>query len=92
VDLKGDIQSARLIVWKGFLFLACGILASVGILAASPTWTTALLLGIALWACCRWYYFMFYVIQHYVDPSFRFAGLGSFVRYMLSSRRSGMGA
>ncbi len=29
------------------------------------------------------YYFAFYVIEHYVDPGYRFAGLWSFVRYVL---------
>jgi hypothetical protein len=26
---------------------------------------------------CRFYYFAFYVIEHYVDPGYRFSGLGS---------------
>jgi len=34
---------------------------------------------ISVWAFCRLYYFMFYVIEHYVDPGYRFAGLWSFV-------------
>ena len=42
----------------------------------------AVLLAIAIWSFCRFYYFAFYVIEHYVDPQFRFAGLGSFVRYL----------
>jgi hypothetical protein len=32
------------------------------------------------------YYFAFYVIEHYVDPGYRFAGLWSFVRYVLRKR------
>jgi hypothetical protein len=82
MKLLGDIKSQRLIVWKGFLFLLCGVLAAAGLLAQSPSWTTAFLLTVALWSFCRWYYFMFYVIEKYVDPEFRFAGLGSFVRYI----------
>jgi hypothetical protein len=87
--MLGDIKSARLIVWKGFLFLFCGLLAAVGLLVISPTLQTALLLAIALWSFCRWYYFMFYVIEKYIDPGFRFAGLGSFLRYMASNRKAG---
>jgi hypothetical protein len=37
----------------------------------------------------RAYYFAFYVIQHYVDPGYRFSGLFSFLRYFLRSRRGG---
>jgi hypothetical protein len=43
---------------------------------------TALLLGITVWAFCRAYYFAFYVIERYVDPGYRFAGLLSLLRYI----------
>jgi hypothetical protein len=42
----------------------------------------AVLLAIAVWCFCRAYYFAFYVIEKYVDPTFRFSGLGSAVRYL----------
>jgi hypothetical protein len=29
------------------------------------------------------------VIEHYIDPDYRFAGLGSFVLYLLRRRRHG---
>ena len=32
-------------------------------------------------------YVAFYVVQHYIDPTYRFAGLGSFARYVLRRRR-----
>ena len=51
-----------------------------------PDFQLAILMVIAIWAFCRAYYFAFYVIEHYVDPSYRFAGLGSFVRYALRRR------
>jgi hypothetical protein len=28
-----------------------------------------------VWASCRFYYFLFYVLEHYVDPTMRYAGL-----------------
>jgi len=56
-------------------------LASALLLLESPTLRTVVLLVIAIWSFCRFYYFAFYVIEHYVDPSFRFAGLGAFLRY-----------
>jgi hypothetical protein len=78
----GDIRNPRLLYLKGGLFLLLGILAGGMLLAQHRDWSTALLLAIAIWAFCRAYYFAFYVIQHYVDPSFRFAGLLAFVRYL----------
>jgi hypothetical protein len=53
----------------------------------APTLRTAALLAIAVWSFCRFYYFAFYVIEHYVDPSFRFSGLGDFLRYWWTRRR-----
>jgi len=52
-----------------------------------PDFQLALLIAIAIWAFCRAFYFAFYVIEHYVDPSFRFAGLNSFVRYAMRWRK-----
>ncbi len=79
----GDLKDPRLIYLKGFLFLVCGVLAGSAILVESPRLRTALLLGIAIWSFCRLYYFMFYVIEQYVDPSYRFAGIHSFLFYLL---------
>ena len=48
----------------------------------------ALLLAICVWSFCRAYYFAFYVIEHYVDPQYKFAGLSSFVLYLLRKPRA----
>jgi hypothetical protein len=56
-----------------------------------PTWKLGLLLALAIWSFCRFYYFAFYVIQHYVDPDYRFSGLFSFADYMVRRQR-GRGA
>ena len=68
MKLTGDLQSAKLIYLKGFLFLVTGLLSVAALLLDSPTLRTAFLLLIALWSFCRLYYFMFYVIEKYVDP------------------------
>ena len=81
-----DLTSPTILWLKGFLFLLLGTLASVLLLARTGDLVVALLLGIAVWAFCRAYYFAFYVIEHYVDSSCRFAGLWAFVRYMLGRR------
>jgi hypothetical protein len=83
-----DLTNPRWIKFKGVLFLFVGIIASVLLILEQPTLKVILLLAISVWCFCRAYYFAFYVIEHYVDPGFRFSGLGSFVRYCLSRKRS----
>jgi hypothetical protein len=82
-----DITSPRLLYIKGLLFLAGGILASAGILIELPSLKVALLLAVAVWCFARAYYFAFYVVQHYVDPTYHFAGLVDFARYLLRRKR-----
>jgi uncharacterized membrane protein len=68
---------------KGILFLLIGIIAAILIFLDNPKWQTALLLALAIWSFCRFYYFAFYVIEKYVDPNCKFSGLISFVKYLL---------
>ncbi len=82
-----DLKDARLIYLKGFLFLLGAALSSALLLVEHPHWRTAALLGLVIWCSARFYYFAFYVIEHYVDDQFRFAGLGSFVRYLFRRLR-----
>lgn len=82
-----DIRNPRLLYAKGFLFLLTGILAAVLLLVEAPTWKVAVLLAIVVWCFTRAYYFAFYVIEHYVDPSYKFAGLTDFLRYLLRRRK-----
>jgi len=85
-----DLKSPALIYAKGFLFLFCGALASVLLVLEKPTLRVVLLLCLAVWCFARFYYFAFYVIQHYVDDRYRFAGLISFCKYLLSRRAKGI--
>jgi hypothetical protein len=82
----GDQKNPRLICLKGFLFLAAGLTAGATLLLDRPTLRTALLLVVCVWGFARFYYFAFYVIERYVDPSYHFAGLWSVARYFLSRR------
>ena len=82
-----DITNPRVLKLKGLLFLALGILGATLLILSSPTLRTASLLAITVWAFCRFYYFAFYVLQHYADPEFRYAGLLHLVRYLLSGRK-----
>lgn len=81
-----DIKSPRLLYLKGTLMLATGMLAALLLIISNPSWQTALLLSIAIWGFCRAYYFAFYVIEHYIDPGYKFAGLTDFLRYTLRKR------
>jgi hypothetical protein len=81
-----DLQTHGWMWAKAVLFVLIGILSSILILVQLPDWRVALLLGLAIWAFCRAYYFAFYVIGHYVDPSFRFSGLFSVARYLWKKR------
>jgi hypothetical protein len=84
-----DITSPKWLYFKGALFLATGLFASVLLLVESPTLLTAFLLFVAIWSFCRLYYFAFYVIEHYIDPGYKFAGLTDFVRYVWRRRKTG---
>jgi len=80
--MLGDLKNSRIIIAKGFLFLVTGCIAVGLLIVDHPDVRTGLLLVITVWSFCRFYYFAFYVIQHYVDPSYRFSGLTSFLRYL----------
>lgn len=84
----GDLKDPRWIYAKGFLFLLTGILAAGLLLFEHPTLKDAALLAMAIWCFARFYYFAFYVIEHYVDSEYKFAGLWSFAVYLLTRRTS----
>jgi hypothetical protein len=84
-----DITNPRVLYAKAGLFVAGGVLASAILLVDHPSWKVAVLLAAAVWCFARAYYFAFYVIEHYVDPGYKFAGLGAFVKYLLTRKNSG---
>jgi len=83
-----DLTDPRWIKFKGILFLVVGLLTSLLLMLEHPTAKMAVLLAICVWCFCRFYYFAFYVIEHYVDPGYRFSGLLSFARYLMQRKRS----
>jgi hypothetical protein len=85
-QIMKDLTSARLIKVKGILFLLLGLLSASLLFLGYPTPKTGVLLVIAVWSFCRFYYFAFYVIEHYVDPSYRFSGLISFALYLIQKK------
>ena len=83
-----DIKSKKLLYAKGILFLLTGLAAALLIFFEQPTIKTTILLAICIWSFCRAYYFAFYVIEHYVDANYKFAGLIDFVRYLFNKQEN----
>ncbi|TAL05049.1 MAG: hypothetical protein EPO07_04220 [Verrucomicrobia bacterium] len=82
-----DLTSPGWIKAKGILFLLLGIASASLLVLETPSWKVALFLAVSIWCFCRAYYFAFYVIEKYVDPSYKFSGLWSFVSYLVRKRR-----
>jgi len=81
--LFADLPDARWMYLKAVLFLVAGVVSAAVLLLESPDrWRTAFLLYVTVWSFSRLYYFAFYVIEKYIDPAFRFDGLGSFALYL----------
>ncbi len=82
-----DIKSPRVLYLKGALFLLLGVMAAANLLLLHPEPQVIGSLLLAIWAFSRAYYFAFYVVHHYVDDSYHFAGLWDFARYLLGKSR-----
>ena len=82
-----NMSDPRLLYGKAVLFVLGGLIPSVLILLEHPTVKSAFLLGIAIWCFARAYYFVFYVIEQYIDPSYRFSSLWSFACYVCRKHR-----
>lgn len=79
-----DLKSKSSIYLKAFLFLVILLTCSALIVFESQSWKIALLLMLVIWSSARLYYFMFYVIEKYVDSEYKFSGIYSFLMYLLS--------
>lgn len=90
--LTRDLTHPGWIKFKGILFLVLGLTAAGLLIAEHRDLKTVALLAIAIWSFCRFYYFALYVIEHYVDAGYRFAGLWSFGRYLMSRRKEAQDA
>ena len=82
-----DLSNPFWIKLKGILFLVIGIAAAALVFLDNPKWQTAILLVLAIWSFCRFYYFAFYVIEKYVDPNYKFSGLIDFAKYLVRRRK-----
>ena len=70
-----DLKSKKWIVAKGVMFLGISATTAALIIVELSSVKLAVLLVLLVWASCRFYYFLFYVLEHYLDPTLRYAGL-----------------
>lgn len=83
----GDLKDPRLMVLKAVLFLVAGGMAGAALLLDNFSWTNLFLLATAIFCFARFYYFCFYVIEHYIDAEYKFAGLTSVLVYYWRKRK-----
>ena len=57
------------------------------IIIEMPSVKVAALLALLAWASCRFYDFLFHVLERYVDPTMRYAGLWDLLMGMKRRRR-----
>jgi hypothetical protein len=82
-----DLKSPMLIYLKGWLFLVILIVSTALLLLEAKDWKMAVLVLLIIWSAARFYYFMFYVIEKYVDDTYKFSGIISFVLYLMRRRK-----
>ncbi len=83
-----NLKNRTLIKIKGFLFFFLGILSASLLLTRTLSVYSAVLLLVAIWSFCRFYYFAFYVLHNYVDPMFNYSSLSSLVAYFLKKKQA----
>jgi len=82
-----DLTNPAWIKAKGILFLFLGLFSASLLFFERPSLRVAALLLLVVWSFCRFYYFAFYVLEQYVDPTYRFSGVLSLARYLLRNPR-----
>ncbi len=84
-----NLSNTRLMWLKAWMFLVIGAGTFTLLILENPGLRQGLLLCLMIWAFCRAYYFAFHVMERYVDPGFRYAGLIDFVNQRLIGRKRG---
>lgn len=82
-----DLTDPRWMIVKALGFVVIALVCLVLIFLETASLQVVGLTVMACWALARAYYFCFYVIEKYIDPEFRFAGIASAVRFLLSRRK-----
>lgn len=87
MDLNRDLGKMGIYL-KGFLFLVILLLSATLLLFDGSIAMRLALILMLIWSSARLYYFMFYVIEKYVDPTYRFSGIFSFIQYLFKRPKS----
>jgi len=82
-----DLVNPKWMYLKAIGFVLIAFLSAMSLLLRSMRIETAALIMLLIWSSARAYYFCFYVIERYIEPEFKFAGLGSVLRYLMNNRR-----
>ncbi len=82
-----DLKNPKWMYAKAAMFLVIGSMTFGLLLLPQELWVRVALQLLMIWAFARAYYFAFYVIEHYMDGSYKFAGLCDFLKYLWSERR-----
>jgi hypothetical protein len=86
--VRNDLSHPIALRVKGALFALLALLAAALLILESPTWRTVVLVCVLAWAAARTYYFLFYVLERYADPSFRYAGIVALIAGVVRGRRN----
>ncbi len=84
--MLGDLTSRSWIVAKGVLFALVVLMSGAGVLLHDDRWIRFVLLLVCLWAACRFYYFLFHVLERYVGVEGRYAGVCDLCRRLWTGR------
>ena len=90
MKISDDIKTPWLLHAKGALFVLLGTLAAVLLFAEAPTIKTAVLISITVWAFCRFYYYLFYVIDRHLGRDKRFSGVFDVLQFLLRGNQDKM--
>lgn len=82
-----DLTSRGWIITKGFLFAVIVVMSGGGVVIHPDSGYRLCLLVICVWSACRFYYFLFYVLERYVGVEGRYAGILDLVLRLYKRRR-----
>ncbi len=81
-----DLKSSRTMWLKAYLFLVLVLLSVACLLIQTPRASTLVLAILLAWATARLYYFVFYVLHAYIDPTLKYSGLVAMFRELARRR------
>ncbi len=77
-----DLKNPKWMYAKAAMLLTIGFLSFGLLLLPQPIWGRITLQLLMIWAFARTYYFAFYVMEHYIDATYKFSGILAFLRYL----------